>query len=467
MRTSRPFCRVLCGKGPGGRGPVSVSPVRFVRASVLALALLCCLAGSGLAAGRVVLAPLSGSVGVQMEQFVERVVHRAEEERAGLVVFELDTPGGLLGATYGIVRTILASRVPVAVWVPPGGRAASAGAFIMQAAHVAAMASGTNVGAAHPVVASGKDLPDDDMKKKVVNDLGARMRSLTQLRGRNQGAAQRMIEDSLSLTAQEALAEGAIDLVADDLRTLLEAAAGRTVTIDSVPVRIDTEPDAAVERVEMTWQERLIQFLSSPDIAYLLLMGGLLALFYEIVTPGGFALGTTGAVMLLLGGIGLRMLPFNWAGIALIGAGVIVMGLDLLVGGMGILSLLGVAVIAAGGVFLFRAPGGELLRVSASLIVGMTAALGACFALFAFLVARSLRRRVSTGRQGLIGLDAMVVEPLSAAGGMVRCRGELWRAQTEAGSMAVGEVGTVLALEGITLVIRRKSIFRSEGALVP
>ena len=133
---------------------------------------------------------------MQMEQFVERVVRRAEEERAGLVVFELDTPGGLLGATHGIVQTILASRVPVAVWVPPGGRAASAGTFIMQAAHVAAMASGTNVGAAHPVVALDRDLPDDDMKKKVVNDLRARMRSLTQLRGRNQSAAQRMIEDS-------------------------------------------------------------------------------------------------------------------------------------------------------------------------------------------------------------------------------------------------------------------------------
>ena len=170
---------------------MSASPFRFVWASVLALALLCCLAGSGLAAGRVVLAPLSGSVGVQMEQFVERVVRRAEEEWAGLVVFELDMPGGLLGVTHGIVQTILASRVPVAVWVPPGGRAASAGAFIMQAAHVAAMASGTNVGAAHPVVASGRNLPDDDMKKKVVNDLGAQMRSLTQLRGRNQSAAQR------------------------------------------------------------------------------------------------------------------------------------------------------------------------------------------------------------------------------------------------------------------------------------
>ena len=141
----------------------------------------------------------------------------------------------------------------------------------------------------------------------------------------------------------------------------------------------------------------------------------------------------------------------------MIGAGVLVMGLDLLVGGMGILSLLGVAVLATGGLFLFRAPGGELLRVSASLIVGMTAALGACFALFAFLVARSLRSKISTGRQGLIGLDVTVVELLSSGTeGMVRCRGELWRARTEGGPLAAGEIGIVTALEGITLVICRK-----------
>lgn len=409
------------------------------------------------APSKVVLAPLSGSVGVQMEQFVGRVIRQADEERAALVVFELDTPGGLVEATRGIVQAILGSRAPVVMWVPPGGRAASAGAFMMQAAHVAAMASGTNVGAAHPVVASGKDLPNDDMKKKVVNDLEAQMRALVQLRGRNQKAAQRMIQESLSLTAHEALAEKVVDLVADDLDSLLEAVSGRVVTVDANPVKIALRPGMPVERVEMTWQEKLIQFLSSPDIAYLLLVGGLLALFYEIITPGGFVLGTTGAVMLLLGSIGLRMLPFSWAGVALVGAGVIVMGLDLLVGGMGILSLLGVAVLVAGGLFLFRAPGGELLRVSVSLIAGITVALGACFTLFAFMVARSLRRKVSTGRRGLIGLEAVAVEPLTAeAEGMVRCRGELWRARAEDGSLSEGDVGIVSALDGIVLVVRRK-----------
>ncbi len=409
------------------------------------------------APSKVVLAPLSGSVGVQMEQFVGRVIRQADEEGAALVVFELDTPGGLVEATRGIVQAILGSRAPVVMWVPPGGRAASAGAFMMQAAHVAAMASGTNVGAAHPVVASGKDLPNDDMKKKVVNDLEAQMRALVQLRGRNQKAAQRMIQESLSLTAHEALAEKVVDLVADDLDSLLEAVSGRVVTVDANPVKIVLRPGMPVERVEMTWQEKLIQFLSSPDIAYLLLVGGLLALFYEIITPGGFVLGTTGAVMLLLGSIGLRMLPFSWAGVALVGAGVIVMGLDLLVGGMGILSLLGVAVLVAGGLFLFRAPGGELLRVSVSLIAGITVALGACFTLFAFMVARSLRRKVSTGRRGLIGLEAVAVEPLTAeAEGMVRCRGELWRARAEDGSLSEGDVGIVSALDGIVLVVRRK-----------
>lgn len=406
---------------------------------------------------KVVLAPLSGSVGVQMEQFVGRVIRQADEEGAALVVFELDTPGGLVEATRGIVQAILGSKAPVVMWVPPGGRAASAGAFMMQAAHVAAMASGTNIGAAHPVVASGKDLPNDDMKKKVVNDLEAQMRALVQLRGRNQGAAQRMIQESLSLTAHEALAEKVVDLVADDLDSLLEAVSGRVVTVDANSVKIALRPGMPVERVEMTWQEKLIQFLSSPDIAYLLLVGGLLALFYEVITPGGFVLGTTGAVMLLLGSIGLRMLPFSWAGVALVGAGVIVMGLDLLMGGMGILSLLGVAVLVAGGLFLFRAPGGELLRVSVSLIAGITIALGACFTLFAFMVARSLRRKVSTGRRGLIGLEAVAVEPLTAeAEGMVRCRGELWRARVEDGSLSEGDVGIVSALDGIVLVVRRK-----------
>jgi membrane-bound serine protease (ClpP class) len=403
------------------------------------------------AAGKVLVVPLSGTVGVQMEQFVGRTIARAEGDRAGLIVFRLDTPGGLVEATRGITQAILASKVPVAMWVPPGGRAASAGAFMMQAAHVAAMSPGTNIGAAHPVVASGGDVPEGDMKKKVTNDLMAQMRSLTQLRGRNEEVAQQMIMESLSLTAQEALRENVVDIVVDDLEALILASAGRTVAVDGRLQKIEVLP-GAIENVEMTGQERLIQFLSSPDIAYLLLVGGMLAIFYEIITPGGFVLGITGAIMLLLGSIGLKMLPFNWAGIALVGAGVLVMGIDLLVGGMGILSLLGIAVMIAGGVFLFRAPGGELLNVSMGVLSGMAVTLGLCFAIFALLVAKSLRAKITTGQQGMIGLDAEITEDL-APEGMVRCRGELWRARAQTDTLRKGDPAAVVATEGIALIV--------------
>jgi len=402
------------------------------------------------AAGKVVVVPLSGTVGVQMEQFVGRTIARAEGDRAGLIVFRLDTPGGLVEATRGITQAILASKVPVAMWVPPGGRAASAGAFMMQAAHVAAMSPGTNIGAAHPVVASGGDVPEGDMKKKVTNDLMAQMRSLTQLRGRNEEVAQQMIMESLSLTAQEALRENAVDIVVDDLEALILASVGRTVIVDGRPSKV--EALGSIENVEMTGQEKLIQFLSSPDIAYLLLVGGMLAIFYEIITPGGFVLGITGAIMLLLGSIGLKMLPFNWAGIALVGAGVLVMGIDLLVGGMGILSLLGIAVMIAGGVFLFRAPGGELLNVSMGVLSGMAVTLGLCFAIFALLVAKSLRAKITTGQQGMIGLDAEITEDL-APEGMVRCRGELWRARAQTETLRKGDPAAVVATEGIALIV--------------
>ncbi|NLD96698.1 MAG: nodulation protein NfeD, partial [Synergistaceae bacterium] len=172
--------------------------------------------------GKVFSAALDGTVGVSMENFVAAVLTRAEEEKGGLVIFRLDTPGGLVSSMRAITAAILESSVPVVVWVSPqGARAASAGAFILQAAHVAAMAPGTNVGAAHPVMASGQDAPDKEMKRKITNDLAAQIRSLAQLRKRNADLAERMVTHSISLTAEEALAEGAADLSAPDLESLL------------------------------------------------------------------------------------------------------------------------------------------------------------------------------------------------------------------------------------------------------
>ncbi len=402
----------------------------------------------------VTLAELNGTVGVQMEEFVKEVIANSENNGDALIIFQLDTPGGLVESMRGVVQSILASKVPVAVWIPPGGRAASAGAFIVQSAHVAAMAPGTNIGAAHPVVASGEDIKESDMSKKIMNDLKAQMRSVVQLRGRNQEITEKMIEESISLTATEALKNKVIDVIAGDVNSLIKAISGRRVKVGSNFVKINFDNEVKVSKAAMSFSEKIIQFVSDPQIAYLLISGGIMAIFFEIITPGGFMLGTAGGVMLVLGSIGLKMLPFNWAGIVLIIAGIILMIIDLTAGTSGVLTLLGLPVFCLGGVFLFRAPGGELLQVSMSVIVGIAVALGICFAFMAYLILKGFRRKVSTGQSGMIGLNVEIISDLSEKNfGQVSCHGEIWRARTESGNLAAGSSGTVKAVDGMTLII--------------
>ena len=194
----------------------------------------------------ITLAELSGTVGVQMEEFVRETVRQSELNGDSLLIFQLDTPGGLVEAMRGIVQAILSSQVPVAVWIPSGGRAASAGAFIVQAAHIAAMSPGTNIGAAHPVTGGGQDIPEGDMNKKVMNDLKAQMRSVVQLRGRSVETAEAMIVDSISLTADEALREGVIDIIAGDFISLIKAVSGRRVKNGAQSVRINLDDEITV-----------------------------------------------------------------------------------------------------------------------------------------------------------------------------------------------------------------------------
>ena len=402
----------------------------------------------------VTLADLHGTIGVQLEEFVKNVIAASESKGDSLIIFELDTPGGLVEAMRGIVQAILSSRVPVAMWIPPGGRAASAGAFIVQASHIAAMSPGTNIGAAHPVTAGGKDIGDETMTSKVMNDLKAQMRSVVQLRGRNQKIAEQMIDESISLTATEALKAKAIDLIAGDIDSLIKAVRGRRIKFGQSSMTLNLDDEVVISRAGMSLTERIVQFVSSPEIAYLLLSWGIMAIFFEVITPGGFILGTTGGVMLLLGAIGLKMLPFNWAGIVLIAAGIILMAVDLIAGTSGLLSLLGLPVFCLGGVFLFRAPGGELLQISMTLIVGIAVSLGICFGLAAYFVIKGLRRKVATGTKGMLGLKVKAVSEVNAVDfGQVMCHGEIWRARTEAGMLQLGASGTVKGIDGMTLII--------------
>ena len=421
---------------------------------LLTITLLSLLTLPAHARSTVTLADLHGTVGVQLEEFTKNVIAHSESRGDSLIIFELDTPGGLVEAMRGIVQAILSSKVPVALWIPPGGRAASAGAFIVQAAHIAAMSPGTNIGAAHPVTAGGKDIGDDTMTSKIMNDLKAQMRSVVQLRGRNQKIAEQMIDDSISLTATEALKAGAIDLIAADVNSLIKAIRGRRIKFGQSSTTLNLDDEVIISRAGMSLTERIVQFVSSPEIAYLLLSGGIMAIFFEVITPGGFILGTTGGVMLLLGAIGLKMLPFNWAGIVLIAAGIILMAIDLIAGTSGLLSLLGLPVFCLGGVFLFRAPGGELLQISMTLIFGIAVSLGICFGVAAYFVIKGLRRKVATGKKGMLGLKVKAVSEVNAHDfGQVMCHGEIWRAKTEAGVIMNGASGTVKAIDGMTLII--------------
>ncbi|HOA76401.1 MAG TPA: nodulation protein NfeD [Thermosynergistes sp.] len=404
---------------------------------------------------KVLVSPLDGVVGTVLEVYLAELIERARSEEFDLLVLAIDTPGGLVSSMTAMVNQILTSPVPIVVWVYPyGARAASAGAFIVQAAHVAAMAPGTRIGAAHPVTAGGGDVPSDEMNRKITNDLAAQMRSLAEERGRSAEVAARMVTESLSLTAQEAMSRGVVDVMATELEELLVAINGRKVVVGGRKIVLDLS-DYEVEHTEMPMRLKVLHFISRPDIAYLLLMLGIYAIIFEILSPGGFVLGTSGAIMILLGAYGLRMLPLNWAGIILLIAGITVMVIDLLIGGMGVLSAFGGVAIIVGGLIIYRAPGGELLRYSMTFVTGAVVAATGFFllALWAFL--RSLKTRKASGQEGLVGEPATVVQACNPDG-MVLCHGEYWKARSADGEpLGVGERVKVVSLSGLVLLVSR------------
>jgi len=406
-------------------------------------------------AGAVVLrASLDGVIGIAMEEHLREIFHEAEKVGADVIVLDIDTPGGLATSMRAMYQSILDSPVPVVVWVwPSGARAASAGAFIVLSSHVAAMAPGTNIGAAHPVTAGGGDIPDEEMAKKVTNDFAAQIRSLAEQRGRDTRACERMVTDSLSYTAREALEAGVIDIMAADLESLVKALSGRTVRLASGgETRLELD-SWEVRRYEMSPRLKVLHFISRPDIAYLLLIVGIYAIIFEVLSPGGFVMGVSGAVLVLLGSYGLRMLPVNLAGVILLVAGIAVMILDLVVGGVGILSLFGAAALVFGGLIIYRAPGGELLNMSYSFLIGAVVVITTFFLLAAFAVWKSLGRKAVSGSEGMSGLEAVVVADLSPEGS-VNCHGEIWRAVSRTGeTVPRGQKVRVVSNEGLTLYV--------------
>jgi membrane-bound serine protease (ClpP class) len=407
---------------------------------------------------------VSGTINPASSDFIQKAITQSGVEEAEALLLELDTPGGLVSATKDIIQAMLNASVPVIVYVAPQGAwAGSAGTFITIAGHVAAMAPGTSIGAAHPVgigTPGGGGEQDEEAKKqqdvaseKAENLLAAFIESIAKERNRNVEWAVKAVRESVAVTADEALRLKVIDLVAPSRADLLEKIDGRKVKVAGAERALATK-GVEVRAIEMTWLQRFLHVLASPDIAVVLLMAGLLGLYVEFTQPGLIFPGVIGAVCLILGAIALQILPFSWLGLIVFAAGLALLVAEVMVASYGLLFVLGVVCLLLGGMMIFDLPEASDLRVSFwEVLVPAVVGMSAFAALVVFTVGRTLRTRQTAGvaeMLGLVGRADTALEP----GGMVFVRGEHWRAHADA-PIAAGERIEVVEVDGLTLRVRR------------
>jgi membrane-bound serine protease (ClpP class) len=417
---------------------------------LLALALV---AGEarGQTTGVVKLAVFEGPVTPVLASYLDRAINEAEASDAAALVLELDTPGGSVDITKSITQRMTSSTVPIIVYVAPSGaHAGSAGTFITLAGHLAAMAPGSSIGAASPVGNEGADLPDT-LKAKETNILVADIKNLTARRGDKAVEwAQKAVSEAAAATADEALSLGVIDAVANNVPDLLQKLDGRTVTVNGEPVTLHLAGDP-IEQVPLTPLESLLNVITSPALAAILLTLGLNAILFEISSPGGYAAGIIGVICLLLAFYALGTLEANWTGLAFIAVAFVLFVLDIKAPTHGVLTVGGILSFVLGAFVLFNT--GQL-QVPWPTIIGLALGTGA---FFAFAVAKAVaaqRRRPVTGFEGIVGRTAVVREALDPEG-MVLAEGELWRAESESGPLAVGEKVIVVGRDGYRLHVRR------------
>jgi len=462
-------------------------------------------------AGSAMILTIDGAIGPATSAYVEEAIAEAEDTGAALVVLRMDTPGGLDSSMRGIVKAINASLVPVAGFVAPSGaRAASAGTYILYACHVAAMAPGTNLGAATPVQIGGfsgggeeqrealdvegeatsaedaadggrtgadaaagaqdrgqggekadetKAAGDDDAspagdgdasKQKLVNDAVAYIRSLAQLRGRNADWAEKAVREAASLPAEEALALGVIDLMAADVNELLRKLDGRSLTVAGREVTLATR-DIAIAEVEPDWHSRLLAIISNPNIAYVLMLVGIYGLIYEFSNPGAVVPGTVGAVSLLLALYAFQLLPVNYAGVALMLLGLALMVAEAFAPSFGALGIGGVIAFIVGSLVLIDtdAPG---FGLSIPLVVGFALASALLLVFVIGMAIESRRRPVVSGAEQLLTATGVALGDFAEGRGRVHLHGEVWAARSQA-PVAAGQAVGVVARDGLTLLV--------------
>ena len=418
---------------------------------VLLFALLVVPAVASAAPAPVATIEIEGVISPVTLRLVGIAIDRAQAERANALVIQLDTPGGLERSMRAIVQRMMNAEVPVVVYVAPtGARAASAGVFITMAAHVAAMAPATNIGAASPVALGGG--ADKTMMKKVENDAAAFIRTIALERGRNADWAEKAVRDAVAITEREALKLKVIDLIADSVPDLLEKIDGRTIKLPKGTVTLATK-GAPVRPIEIGFRDRFLNIITDPNVAYVLMMLGMLGLFFELSNPGVILPGVIGGISLILAFFAFQSLPINYAGLLLILFGIVLLVAEIKIVSHGILAIGGMISMALGSLMLFDSP--EVgFRVSWWVIAP---SVGATAGLFLFVVAagvRALGRPPATGAEGLIGKTATVRERLGPEG-QVMVSGEIWRAVAEGEALEPGAQVRIVAVDGLTLKVAK------------
>jgi membrane-bound serine protease (ClpP class) len=413
-----------------------------------------------MAAGEVRVLTIDGAINPHTARYLERGLQEARGAQNAVVVVRLNTPGGLETSMRKMSEAMLASPVPIVVYVAPAGaRAASAGMFLTVAAHVAVMAPGTNIGAAHPVSGGGEKM-DPVMSSKVTNDAAALARSLANARGRNVQWVEKAVRDSVSITAEEALRQNVIDMVAADLSEVLRRIDGRRVKVANGEVQLQTAR-APVQERPMNLFESILMALADPNIAYILFSLGSIGLIAELYNPGSIFPGVTGAICLILSFTAFGSLPINWAGVLLL---VIAMGLfagEAAVPGIGFFAVGGIIAFLLGSLMLFtpmtpQMPGMPIMRVNPLLIIGTTLSIAAFFTVTMRAVMKTRRAPVTTGIEALIGQTGLALSALSPlAMGQVRLGSEVWSALSQEDIIAAHEMVQVVKVEGVTLYVTR------------
>lgn len=400
----------------------------------------------------VIVINLEGVVNPVMSEFISKSINEAETEKADALIIELDTPGGLDTSMRSIVKKITSSEVPVIVYVSPGGaRAASAGVFITLAAHVAVMAPGTNIGAAHPVGVGGK--MDKTLAEKAVNDAAAYIKSIAEKRGRNAKWAEKAVRESVSITEKEALNLNVIDIIASDTKTLLDKIDGRIVETSLGKQTLKTK-GVHIQYRDIGFRHKVLDIISNPNVAYLLMLIGFYGIFFEFTNPGAIFPGVIGAISLILAFYSFQTLPVNYAGLLLIILAIILFILEIKVASYGLLTIGGVISMLIGSLMLFESPL-PFFRLSLKVILPAVLLTTLFFSLTIFLVIKAYRRKPVTGTEGLIGLEGEAKTAIHDYG-QILVHGEIWHAWSDQ-PINKGEKVIIEKVADLKLKVRSKT----------